>query len=183
MKKTILTILAVFLMAGSAFALPSTVTDTTTFLASGTDEAGDLISYGWGAVNKLNGFGDWVRWEHTYTFDPELVSVTSATLTLSFSDDGDRRREYAFGYAESGDWDLGEVDTGDYIYHVGLSAVADGAFAVTLASFGGDFFINSSELYIEYDGAAPVPEPATILLMGLGLVGLAASSRKKLLKK
>ena len=31
--------------------------------------------------------------------------------------------------------------------------------------------------------AAPVPEPGTIMLMGLGLVGLAGMGRKKLLKK
>lgn len=40
-----------------------------------------------------------------------------------------------------------------------------------------------SHLSVYGRGAAPVPEPATMLLMGTGLIGLAGIRRKKLLKK
>lgn len=35
------------------------------------------------------------------------------------------------------------------------------------------------EIGVSYDGCTPVPEPATIMLFGLGLLGLAGASRRK----
>jgi hypothetical protein len=56
MKKVVLAMIASLMLAGVAYAAPITFTDTTTFYAGGTNAAEDLVSYGWGDVNKLDGF-------------------------------------------------------------------------------------------------------------------------------
>ncbi|MBC2734341.1 MAG: PEP-CTERM sorting domain-containing protein [Desulfobacteraceae bacterium] len=46
-------------------------------------------------------------------------------------------------------------------------------------SFAEETFGSKGLSHVSYYGTAPVPEPSTIVLMGLGLVGLAGLGRKK----
>ncbi|MCM8812437.1 MAG: PEP-CTERM sorting domain-containing protein [Candidatus Omnitrophica bacterium] len=175
--------------ASFVIAAPLTLVDVTTFGATGTNAPEDLIAYGGTSVNYLSGWGDFVAWQHQFQFIPAAEQVLGGSLTVTLRDDErDTLRpstwEFAFGYAEDGTWALGEVDSAQYSYNVNAQLLADGRFAVKIVSLGGDFFIDKSELHVTYNPVdsstgSPVPEPASMLLLGPALLGLLGLKRKK----
>lgn len=179
MKRIAMCLLILFLSVSTVYALPTTLIDVTEFTATGTDPTENYFAHGVGDVNKLDHFGDYVKWTHHFELDP-YTEIYSGTLTLALRDDGGwfDGPEFGFGWTEGGTWDVGEVDTGEYSYGIDVAFLEDGEFSVSLASLGGDFFIGSSTLTVNYKTAS-VPKPATILLLSSGIAGLVGFRRHR----
>ncbi len=188
MKKLKIIFFSTVLVLGAVCAACAiTLTDVTNFSATGTIPAEDYVSYGWGDVNFLSSpqeypqSYDYVAWEHKFTFNPSAVEIQSGTLKLFLRNNVNTAAflpepsQHAFSWLENSYWNIGQVDTGTYTSDVNVNFLSDGVFQVRIAAGGGDFYIDKSELTINYTA---VPEPATILLLGFSLVGVAGIRRK-----
>lgn len=121
-------------------------------------------------------------------FLPSVHAIQSAELRLTLDDDD---RDFAllfipigleFANVTADGWSLNpvffEVEDGVRQFTVNsLLLQNDGLLNVSISAVAGDFWFKSSTL--EVDAVAAVPEPGTMALMGLGLLGMGFAVRRR----
>lgn len=195
----------VFVVVGSASAIPFSNTidfSGDSFTADNETKDGiyinDTSNWIWENPGD-SGYDFAFSYTHNVGFDPEALSVNNAYLDITFSANQANSVEAWFVYNQ-GDlsdtqnwvslgWFTGYTDydwvTDTFDLSELIAGVSGSTWDVvitidenTLLS-NEEMFLAESRLYGDYE---PVPEPATMVLFGLGLMGLAGITRKKFRK-
>jgi hypothetical protein len=127
-------------------------------------------------------------------FNPGVDTVSSYSLAINLYDDWDKAIEIAYVdlpglFGDNIFFNLSGAESGGWSLEGKWQLADQGRLVVSIVSLLGDFYIGDSRLTVRGDSAGgdtrigdtrTVPEPATLALMGAGLLGVALTRRRKL---
>ena len=151
------------------------------------DDSHYILGYGWLTATDGDYFANL---KATAIISQPTSWVVGDTLTFDYAWDLDDylNDQGALGIFDANDNLIDSVILGDnsgsmdwQSYTYAFSSAGNGYIKFGSLNYEDEWF--DSRLLIDNISTASVPEPGTIVLMGLGLVGLAGMGRKKLFKK
>ncbi|MEN6475620.1 MAG: PEP-CTERM sorting domain-containing protein [Syntrophaceae bacterium] len=189
MKKVLaLFIVFMFVFTSNLIASPLMVENIATFGAAGITQSGNgsatLLGYAGDTVNEIERAGDYVTWFQQLFLDPPAQPGTiKATLDIMLADDASDKcfpMEWAYIFTD-GSWlpVIDETINGTESHTLNVCLGNNLGVHVTVGSLCGDFSIDKSVLSAIYTPVAPVPEPASLLLLGMGMLSAGFFARKK----
>jgi len=139
------------------------------------EDSGEKLS------NKLEGYWNHFRLEHNSTVVPEAAVYQSENVEQTFRYDRDTwneffQHEFTIRYEKDGSRFISNDNIDLFIYTSGISSLSEAQYIITGEPLADDISLEKSALSIDF---RLVPEPATMLLFGTGLIGLAGLARRK----
>jgi hypothetical protein len=150
-------------------------------IASSDNSIGNILVFGRGSINQLDGITDYVRWSHLLGFNLlEKSGAIDGTLIMRLrNEDNSWLTDTVLGYSDQGRQVVENARTGSYSHN----SDADNTNMMEMfLSLNRGFFIDSSELTSccnSQQVPAAVPETSTMMLLGLLLTMTGFIIRKK----